>query len=249
MKTAAGAVLCVATLLFAAPALAQYYPTPPPPPPQGPPPGPPPGYYPPPPPPYYGPPPPVYYRPPPEWDGKIHYTLRASAGISFASNGYYCGYIFTYYANGYGCGVGYSAAWPDLNVDLDVWFRPTVGVSFGTNVMWGPFNPNFTGSNQIYSTTWEPHVDVLLALPSYGQVKGRFRFGAGIYIENTNGPNGTGTNVAYNAVGGAARVGIGTSLFAKSPVGLGLDAIFEAGFIGNNYVSTVQLLIGPELHF
>ena len=177
MKTAAGAVLAVATLLLAAPALAQYYPTHPPPPP--PPPGPPPGYYPPPPPPYYPPPPPpVYYRPRPEWDGKVHYTIRASGGVSFASNGYYCGYIYTYYAVGYGCGAGYSAVWPDIDVSVDVWVRPSLAVSFGTNVMWGTFNPNFTGSNQIYSTTWEPHVDILSALPySGGDVKGRLRFG------------------------------------------------------------------------
>jgi len=247
MKTATGAVLVAGVLLFAAPALAQYYPTQAPP---GPPPPPPPAYYPPPPPQYYPPPPPVYYPQQPVWDGKTHYTIRASGGISFASNGYYCGYIYTYYGAGYSCGAGFSAVWPDLNLDCDIWFRPNLGISLGANVMWGPYNPNFNNSNQIYSTTWEPHVDILIGLPGYGQVKGRVRFGAGLYIENTNANTGpTASNVTYNATGGAARVGIGASFLPKSLVGIGIDAIFEAGFIDNNYVSTVQLLVGPELHF
>lgn len=260
MKTAAGAVLVAGSLLFASPALAQYYPTQPapqpapqPPPPPSQPPPPPPQYYPPPPPPpqYYPPPPPQYYRPRPTDDGKIHYTVRVSGGVAFASNGYYCGYYYTYYSTTYSCGAGYTAAWPDVNLDLDVWFKPTLGLSLGANVMWGTYTPSISGipNNSIYSTTWEPHVDVLASLPSSPQIKGRVRFGFGLYIAEADGNNQLGNHVTYNNVGGAFRLGFGASFFANSLVGIGIDAIFEAGWIGSNYVSTVQLLIGPELHF
>jgi hypothetical protein len=248
MKKAASSVLVLGALLFAAPARAQYYPTQPAPPP----PPPPPQYYPPPPPPqYYPPPPPVYYRPQPVEEPRIRYTLRVSGGVAFASSGYYCGYYYTYYTTTYSCGAGYTAAWPDVNVDFDVWFRPNVGLSLGANVMWGTYTPNITGipNNPIYSTTWEPHVDVLAAMSSSPQVKGRVRFGFGLYIADANGNNATGTHVTYSNVGGAFRLGFGASFLPNSPVGIGLDAIFEAGWIGSSYVSTVQLLIGPELHF
>ena len=250
MKTAAGAVL-VGALLLAAPALAQYYPDQPAPPP----PPPPPGYYPPPPPPgYYPPPPPRYYAPQPYWDGKTHYTIRASGGVAFIGSGYYCGYYSNYpgYVN-YACGAGYSSVEPDVNVDLDIWFRPAFGLTIGANVMWGSYTSGgtFAGAGTISSTTWEPHVDFLFA-PSYvasDTWKGRLRLGAGLYVTDANnGNSGTGPTT-YNNTGGAFRVGIGASILPKSVVGIGIDAIFEAGWIGNNYVSTVQLLIGPELHF
>jgi hypothetical protein len=241
MKTA-GAVLVAGALLFAAPALAQYYPTQPPP---GPPP-PPPGYYP--------PPPPRYYPPQPYWDGKTHFTIRASGGVSFIGAGYYCGYYNTYpgFVN-YGCGAGYSSVEPDVNLDFDIWFRPSFGLTLGANVMWGSYTSggSFASVGTISSTTWEPHVDFLFA-PSYvanDQWKGRLRLGFGLYVADANNGNtGTGpTN--YNNVGGAFRVGLGASILPKSVVGIGIDAIFEGGWIGGNYVSTVQLLIGPELHF
>jgi hypothetical protein len=247
MKNSAGAVLVAGTLLFAAPVSAQYYPSqqpaPPPPPPQ---------YYPPPQPQYYPPPQPVYYQPQPMDDGKPHFTIRASGGVAFASNGYYCGYYYTYYTTTYTCSAGYSAVWPDVNLDVDVWVRPTLGVTIGANVMWGTYTPkNVTGvpQNSIYSTTWEPHIDFLGALPGSPQIKGRVRLGFGLYIAEANGLNTAGNNVTYNSLGGAFRLGFGASLLANSKVGIGIDAIFEAGWIGSNYVSTVQLLIGPELHF
>lgn len=243
MKTAAGAVLVAGALLFAGPAMAQYYPQqqPPPPPPQ---------YYPPPPPQYYPPPPPVYYPPREVDDGKIHGTLRASGGVAFASQGYYCGY-YGYYVVAYSCTAGYAAVWPDVNLDLDVWFQPNLGLTFGANVMWGNYTPSVVGvpPSAVSSTTWEPHVDVLVAMPGNPNIKGRVRFGFGVYIASASGTNTLGNSVTLNNAGGAFRLGFGASLFAKSPVGLGVDAIFEAGWIGSNYVSTIQLLIGPEFHF
>jgi hypothetical protein len=243
MKASAATVLVAGALLFAAPAFAQYYPSQPPPPPQ---------YYPPPPPPpqYYPPPSPVYYQP--DMDaGKPHFTIRASGGVAFASSGYYCGYYYTYYTTTYSCSAGYAAAWPDVNLDIDVWVRPTLGVTIGANVMWGTYTPNVVGvpQNAIYSTTWEPHVDFLFGLPANQQVKGRVRLGFGLYIADANGKNSSGNTVTYNGIGGAFRAGIGATFLPHSKVGIGIDAIFEAGWIGSNYVSTVQLLIGPELHF
>ena len=77
----------------------------------------------------------------------------------------------------------------------------------------------------------------------------RVRFGFGLYIAEANGINTSGNNVQYNGIGGAFRAGFGASFLPHSKIGIGLDAIFEAGWIGSSYVSTVQLLIGPELHF
>jgi hypothetical protein len=118
--------------------------------------------------------------------------------------------------------------------------------------MWGTYNSGFSSVGSITSTTWEPHVDFLFA-PSYvasDTWKGRLRLGFGLYVADANnGSTGNTGPTNYNNVGGAFRVGIGASLLPKSVVGIGMDAIFEAGWIGNNYVSTVQLLIGPELHF
>ena len=245
MKLATSTVLVTATLLFATPAFAQYYPSQPaPPPPQYYPPAPSPQTYPPP------APPPVYYQPQEE-ERKIHFTIRASGGVAFASNGYYCGYYYTYYTTTYSCGAGYSAVWPDINLDVDVWMRPNLGVSIGANVMWGTYTPSVVGvpNNSISSTTWEPHVDFLLGLLGSPQVKGRIRLGFGLYIAEASGLNASGTNITYNGVGGAFRAGIGASFLPHSRVGIGIDAIFEAGWIGSNYVSTVQLLIGPELNF
>ena len=233
-----------ALLLLGHPASAQYYgqPVPPPPPP------PPPQYYPPPPPPQYYPPPryvPVQ-PPPPE---RTEYTIRASGGVAFASQGYYCYYYGYYYAY-YSCSGGYVAVWPDVNLDLDVWFKRNIGLSIGANVMWGNYTLTYTGipNSSISSTTWEPHLDVLFGMHANPDVKGRVRLGFGLYIASANGANTSGTNVSVNDVGGAFRLGFGASLLAQSKVGIGIDAIFEAGWIGSNYVSTVQLLIGPELH-
>ncbi len=276
MKTAAAGALTVATLFCGATARGQDFtpvapttagqnaPQPPPPPPPvaapqytpaPPPPAPPPvppqyDYPPTPPLEYY---PPVYYRPPPPLDdGKTHFTIRASGGVAFLSTGYYCGYFYNYYVAAYACGAGYATAQPDVNVDVDVWFDPTLGITLGANVMWGTYTPNVVGvpGSNVYSTTWEPHLDVLLA-PTYGsnQFKGRVRLGFGLYIAEVYGVNTVGQTVQYNGVGGAFRLGFGVSILPKSKVGIGVDAIFESGWIGSNYVSTVQLLLGPELHF
>jgi hypothetical protein len=179
------------------------------------------------------------------------FTLRASGGVAFASSGYYCGYYNTYYETSYTCSGGYVAAWPDVNLDLDVWFSRALGVTLGANVMWGTYTPTITAvaPTPIYTTTWEPHADLLLAIPGNAKAKGRIRLGFGLLLTSEHGLNTTGNTLSYNEVGGAVRVGIGASFIPNSKVGFAIDAIFEAGWLGNSYASTVQLLIGPELHF
>ncbi len=247
-----GVGLLLSTLAFAqAP---QTAPEPPPPPafiPEAPPAPPAPPAFPAAPPPYY--PQPAYYGPPvPVNDGKTHVTLRASGGVAFLSAGYYCGYFYAYYVSAYACGGGYATAQPDVNLDVDLWFEPTLGLTLGANLMWGAYTPSVVGlpANSVYSTTLEPHVDVLLA-PGYGtnQLKERVRLGFGLYLAEAHGLNTTGQNLHYNAVGGAFRAGFGAALLPKSKVGIGVDVLLEAGWIGSNYVSTIQLLVGPELHF
>jgi len=248
MKTAAGVVLVAGALLLAGPAYPQAFPNtpPPPPPPQWTPPPPPP------PPPSWQQPQPVFVRPPPPPDDKPTFTIRASGGVGFVGAGLWCGYVVGVFVV-YTCTAGYAAAFPDVNLDVDIWLQRGLGVTLGTNVMWGTYTPFFSNSSlaTTYSTIWEPHFDVLLAPESSQQVRGRVRLGFGLYVANVN--NGTppvGVQpYNFNGVGGAFRLGFGASFLPKSKVGIGMDAIFEAGWIGSYYVSTVQLLVGPEFNF
>ncbi len=218
------------TLIFAvaAPAAGQYYP--PPPPPSGPPPGPPPTY-----PPYA---PPRSTRPPPRFvlpePAPLH-TARLQLGLTFVNDAYDC----WYYGGGYySCGYGYGgAAWPNLNAEVDFGLSHLIALTVGGNVFGGDWNG-------ISNTVWEPHVDVTFRSSPYNDARGRLRLGLGLMIASAS-------QAGFDAskTGGAFRIGVGGSFFARSTVGLGIDAIFEAGSIGGYYVSTVQLMIGPELHF
>ncbi len=190
--------------------------------------------------------------PVPPTDKRPMVTVRASGGLAFVSSGYFCGYYDTYYVVLDGCGAGYATAQPELDLAVDVWLRPGFGLSLGASVLWGSYAPGVTGvpPTRIYSTTWEPHLDVLLGpfFPS-AVAAGRLRLGVGLSVAKVHGLNTTAEAIHYTAVGGAARLGVGISLFPKSTVGIGVDAVFEAGGLGGHYVSTIQLLLGPELHF
>lgn len=213
-------LLAAAALLAAVPAVAQYYP-PPPPPPAG------------------TPPPPPRYAPPyqPRYEPTRNNVVRLSGGLSFANDGYYCGY-YGYYGYAYDCGNGYGVVWPNVNAELDLGLAPMLAVSLGANVMWGSYNG-------ITDTIWEPHADLLLRSSPYSEVRGRFRVGFGFYAAASSArARSSGT-----ATGGALRLGAGVSFLNREVVGVGLDGIFEAGSIDGYYVSTFQILIGPELHF
>ena len=212
-------LLVAAALLAAFPAAAQYYPPPPPPP----------GT--PPPPPRYAP------YPPPRLEPARNNVVRLSGGLSFANDGYYCGY-YGYYGYGYTCGNGYGVVWPDVNAEIDLGLSPFLAVSLGGNVMWGSYNG-------IADTIWEPHADLLLRSSPYSEVRGRFRIGFGFYIADSSSRSLS----SGAATGGALRLGAGVSFLNREVVGVGLDGVFEAGSIDGYYVSTFQILIGPELHF
>ncbi len=179
-------------------------------------------------------------------------TLRASGGVAFVSSGYFCGYFDTYYVVLDGCGAGYATVQPELDLAVDLWLRPGFGLSLGASVLWGSYAPGVTGvpPTRIYSTTWEPHLDVLLGpfFPS-AVAAGRMRLGVGLSVAKLHGLNTTAQALNYTGVGASARLGLGVALFPKSKVGIGVDAVFEAGGLGGHYVSTIQLLLGPELHF
>jgi len=221
-------LFAVFALSAAGPAAAQYYYAPPPPPP-------------PPPPAYYQPPPPPAYPPPGYYGAQAvprNNTLRLSGGMAFASTGYYCGYAV---APGYAypvCGGAYSPVLPDLSMDLELAFARNHAIGIGANVMWGTYD-------NIGSTIWEPHVDYLLRGSPLAPVRGRFRLGIGVYIASVSAYN----SPAVSASGAALRLGGGISILADQPIGIGIDAIYEAGSLNGYYVSTLQLLAGPEFHF
>jgi hypothetical protein len=215
------ALLLAGVLLFAAPGAAQPYP-PPPPPPMGEPP--------PPPPPIRRAPPPYGYR----LESVPNNVVRLSAGFFFASDGYGCWY-------GYACGFGDTYAWPNVNAEVDVGLSRNLALSIGANVAWGSSN------GVVDNTIWEPHVDLLLRSSPASDIRGRFRVGLGIYAAHAS-SNALGL-ASTSDTGSALRIGGGVSFLNRSKIGIGLDGIFEAGSIGGFYVSTFQLLLGPELHF
>ena len=221
-------LLVAGALLGATPGAAQYLPQPPPEAPTAPPP-----YYPPPPPPM-GP----RVRPQQErypTEQVANNVLRLSAGFSFLNEAYDC----WYYAYGYGsCGYGYNAAFPNIGLETDLGISPGLALTIGANVMWGSMNG-------INNTIWEPHVDLLLRGDRYSEVRGRLRLGLGVYAAHASDP----VLGSSGDTGAAVRLGAGLSFFNLAPVGLGLDVIFEAGSLGGYDVSTIQLMLGPELHF
>lgn len=231
--TTARALLITLMFAVAVPAGAQYYP--PPPPPSGPPPYPPPSG-----PPAYPPyAPPRAQRPPARYvlpDPAPANTARLGLGFTFASDAYDC----WYYGANYGCGYGYGGvAWPNLNAEVDIGLSHALALTVGGNVFGGDWNG-------ISNTIWEPHVDIMFRSSPYNDLRGRLRVGLGLYVAEANQGSFGGSR---SDTGGAFRLGAGASLFARSTVGLGLDLVFEAGSIGGYYVSTVQLMLGPEFHF
>jgi len=221
-----GKILVASVALVASgTAAGQYYPRPPPPPPP-----PPPGYY--------VPPPPQYLPPQPQPPARDN-ALRVSGGIAFASSGYYCGYSPGYV---YPCGATYATVRPIVNLDLDLALSRGSAVTIGADVMWGDYN-------SVGSTVWGPHLDYLYLFRGspFATARPRLRIGAGLYIATVSG-NASGAP-ANTQTGGALRMGAGVSFLPESPVGFGLDVVWEAGGIGGAFVSTLQILFGPEFRF
>jgi hypothetical protein len=166
-------------------------------------------------------------------------TIRVQIGFAFANDAYDC----WYYAFAYGCGFygyGYGgAAWPNLNAEVDIGLSHQIALTVGGNVFGGDWNG-------ISNTVWSPHVDMMFRSSPYNDARGRLRLGLGLYVASANQAALGGSRTT---TGGAFRLGVGGSLFARSKVGIGIDAIFEAGAISGYYVSTVQLMLGPEFHF
>ena len=248
MKVSAATVLIAGALLLAAPASAQYYPTNPPPPPQ---------YYP---PPQrllhaavLAPPPPAGLLPAGAHGGgeaALHHSAVGRCGLR--EQRLLLRLLLHVLHDDVFVQRWLRSRLAQRQPRRRIWVRPTLGITIGANVMWGTYTPSSVigvPNNSIYSTTWEPHVDFLLGYPANEQVKWPCGLGLGLYIAEANGNNASGQNVQYNALGGAFRAGFGATFLPHSKVGIGIDAIFEGGWIGSSYVSTVQLLVGPELHF
>ncbi|HTP49427.1 MAG TPA: hypothetical protein VMK42_01915 [Anaeromyxobacteraceae bacterium] len=193
-------------------------------------------YYPRPPPPP-PPPPPVYYPAPQPSPPARDNAFRISGGIAFVSAGYYCGYSPGYV---YPCGGGYATVLPIVNADLDLALSRASAVTVGADVTWGSYN-------SVSTTVWEPHLDYLVLFRGspYATARPRLRLGAGLYIATISSSG----YASSTQTGGAARIGGGVSFLPQSPVGLGLDVVFEVGGLNGSFVSTLQLLFGPEIRF
>jgi hypothetical protein len=230
MRNGARALLLAGTLLAAGPAGAQYYPVPPPPPP-------------PPPPPSYAPPPAYQVPAQPASAPPVNLrnnTLRGEFGIAPMTTGFYCYYYYYGYCSSY-YSYGVTPFYAALELDIAMGKSGAAALSVGGHVMWGTYN-------SVDFTLWEPYLDfVLRPGNALSPIRGRLRIGGGFYIGNgTNPAIPVATGTGY---GGAFRIGGGISFFNDSPVGLGLDIVFEAGGFRGYYVSTLQMGFGPEFHF
>ena len=236
MRRTIRALAVAGALLAATSASAQYYPQAPPPEPLPPP-----------------PPQPVYQAPPAPMPSDLapvkvrNNVIRVQGGVSFAAAGYYCGYYYYYYPY-YACSTGYSATWPNINAAFDYGLTDLLALSIGANVMWGSKSTTAPTAASISLTTWEPHLDLMFRGSPLSDIRGRFLLGLGVYVTTAT---GTVASAAVNktSAGAAFRIGGGVSFFNTSPIGLGLDAVFEAGGVNGQYVSTFQLLAGPEFKF
>jgi hypothetical protein len=169
-------------------------------------------------------------------------VARLNVGLGLFNSGWYnCNYFYPYYACSTGSYTSYVPFVLGLQVDLHI--GNASYLSPGFQAMTGStsasyFNGTTTIENSTHVTLWEPSLDYVGKIgPLTKEIVGRFRVGGGVYV----GSDGH--------TGGAFRIGGGGSFFNNRRLGLGLDFVFEGGSYDGYWISGVQLLVSPELHF
>ncbi len=187
-------------------------------------------------------PPPFAPVTPEPWVPQDQNLLRLNVGISFYNSGwYYCNYYSPYY----GCTSGaYGSFTPftlglqgDIHIDGMSYLTPGFQVLTGS-ITNSYFNSVTTVSQSTHMTLWSPTLDYVAKFgsPSSDTVT-RGRVGGVLYF-GSDGHSG-----------GGFRVGFGGSFFSSRRIGLGLDIVFEGGSYNGYWLSGIQLLVSPELHF
>lgn len=165
--------------------------------------------------------------------------LRLEVGLGIGSEGWGChaGLDLNPY---YACNAWtYGGYLPFvLGVGMDLQLDGRSFLSPGVNVLLGTLsfsNAGFSNANQRL-TTWEGYLDYVFKFGEPDQwTRGRVRAGVAGYLGGGLG-------------GGGLRIGGGASFFQPSRVGVGLDLILEGGVFGGYWVSTLQILVSPEIH-
>jgi hypothetical protein len=169
------------------------------------------------------------------WDN----VVRVNLGAGFYNTDWYnCYYYPSCTPSSYASFIPFLVG-PQFDFNLDGPSNLSVGlvIGFGTvNTTYFDGTQNVSKSAKV--TTYEPTLDYLVKVgtPRAGTAA-RFRIGGGLLI----GPD---TKLGY-----FGRLGVGTSFFNTSRVGVGLDLVFEGGAMNGSWVGGLQLLASPEIHF
>jgi hypothetical protein len=165
-------------------------------------------------------------------------VLRLNLGVDFMTTGGYC----YYYYYGYSCSswsYGYTGFIVGPQVDFGL--GGPNAISVGMNFIFGSlsYTPYQGLPDQSKSiTVYEPTVDYVLRFGGPMQPSlGRMRIG------------GQGWFTSEGGSGGGFRIGGGGSFLNDNKVGIGVDVVLEGGWIRGYWVSSIQLMVAPELHF
>jgi hypothetical protein len=179
-----------------------------------------------------------------------HHVARVNLGVGFYNSGWYNCYYYYYgwYAS---CPSGsYTNFIPFLvgaQLDLNLGGMNNLSVGFTANM--GTVSYEYYDVGNIYrsgsrqTTIWEPTLDYVAKFgPPTQDSVGRFRVGGALYFGPEN-------QFGESSFGGGFRIGGGWSFFNTKRLGIGIDFVFEGGWIEGYWVGGLHLLASPEFHF
>jgi hypothetical protein len=164
--------------------------------------------------------------------------LRLNLGVGIGSEGWGCRAGLDrdpYYSCSPWTYGGYIPFVLGLGVDLHLGGPSHLGL--GGNVMLGSLSFSIAGFANVSQrlTVGEGYLDYVHKFGSADQgTRGRVRAGGAFYL-------------GAGQAGGALRIGGGASFLSHSRLGMGLDLILEGGAFGGYWVSTLQIVVSPEL--
>jgi hypothetical protein len=154
-------------------------------------------------------------------------AARLLLGFSGIGNGFYCAYGYAYSS----CSnLSYDYVPFTIGGEVEIGGR-TLGLALGVYDLNGAYN-------NVNRNFVEPIADLVFRLGTYtaGPIF-RARLGVGVYF----GPD-------WNA-GIVGRIGVGATLRGHGRLGLAAEFGWEGGEFSGNTISTIRLVVGPEMSF
>jgi hypothetical protein len=163
-------------------------------------------------------------------------VLRVNVGVAFMTTGWYCSYGYYY------CGESWSYGFTPFLIggQADLGLGGTSALSFGFNGLIGYAiaNPPLGSPLSQSASLLEPTLDYLFRFGLTNQpTLARLRVGGAGYFGTSGG------------TGGGFRLGGGASFANDRVFGIGAEMVFEGGWFRGYWISSLQLMISPELHF